>query len=278
MVRLVGPAALAVATTTASASEPPTRSRVLVVTGGAAAMGRAYLDHFATLPGWRGVGVTRSRALESSPHAFVAGVDLLDADVTSRSLQRLASHGADELVLVHAVGSFAFEADGHPRCDDDCDGIDDTVYHSNVTTFVNAARALLELARSSCCRLTLCAFGSVADRYRVRQWQSYTRSKDLLRAFIRNTTAHAPGSVRGVFVNVSTTDTGNERVLRPFADARHWLTPSEVAMASAPYLTRWRDGWVELDVVNTDHRISPEDHYAEERVLARWYREMGIAR
>ncbi|WP_394841515.1 SDR family oxidoreductase [Pendulispora brunnea] len=271
MVRLDGPGA-------SPASEPALRSHVLVVTGAAAAMGRAYLDHFASLPGWRGVGVTRRRPPSASPHAFLDGVDLLDADVTSRSLQHLAPTAADELVLVHAVGAFAFEADGAPKHDADCDGIDDTVYHSNVTTFVNIATALLELARSSCCRLTLCAFGSVADKYRVRQWQSYTRSKDLLRGFIRRVSALMPGSVRGVIVNVSTTDTGNERTLRPYADARYWLTPSDVVTASAPYLTHWHDGWVELDVVNTDHAISPEEHYAEERVLARWYREMGIPR
>ncbi|WP_394830817.1 hypothetical protein LVJ94_30340 [Pendulispora rubella] len=272
MVRLDGPGPAS------TNSDPGIRSRVLVVTGAAAAMGRAYLDHFATLPGWHGVGVTRRRPPSASPHAFLVGVDLLDADATSRSLQNLAPAAADELVLVHAVGAFAFEADGAPKHDADCDGIDDTVYHSNVTTFVNIATALLELARSSCCRLTLCAFGSVADKYRVRQWQSYTRSKDLLRNFIRGIIGREGGNVRGVIVNVSTTDTGNERTLRPYADARYWLTPSEVVTASAPYLMRWRDGWVELDVVNTDHAIAPEEHYAEDRVLARWYREMGISR
>lgn len=247
------------------------------MTGANGALGRAYLE------GLREsdedcVGVSRSTVAQPVPDVrYIEGVDLLsplDTECMVRSLDAIER----DIALVHPVGKFKFEWRDSVE-DAGGDVIDHEVYRSNVETFQNIAEPLLWLTAVSrtATQITLCGFGSVSDVHDVPYWHSYSTAKNALRSYIRERIAGHRRSVRGLFVNVSTVDTGNENLLRPYADKRYWLKPMEVVRASLAALLGKEEGWREISVICRKPDVDPTTHYDPDVVLERWKREMGIS-
>jgi hypothetical protein len=82
------------------------------------------------------------------------------------------------------------------------------------------------------------------------------------------------GYLRSLFVNVSTTDTGNENLLRPCADKTYWLKPEEIVQITAPLLLHPAANWNEVDIYKKSPWFRPEI-YDPSAVLERWMKQMG---
>lgn len=249
--------------------------RLCIVTGANGALGRAYLEGLRE-SGEECIGVSRSTVVQPvSGVRYIEGVDLLSPLDTECMVQTIGSLERD-IALVHPVGKFTFEW-GDSLAGASGEKIDPEVYRSNVETFQNIAEPLLRLtaALRTEMQITLCGFGSVSDTHDVPYWYSYSAAKNALRTYIRGKIAEHGGAVRGLFVNVSTVDTGNENLLRPYADKRYWLKPLEVVRASLSALLGKEEGWREISVICRKSDVDPHTHYNPDVVLERWKREMG---
>lgn len=266
------------------------RRRLVVVTGANGAIGRAYLGKLCSAPGTSCIAVSRDEAgvrMNNVDDLYIS--NLMDEQETQGAMDGISLENVDEVIFLHPVGKFKFEEDG-PENDDDLDGIDDEVLSSNLDTFVFAADPLIRKVHEQSLQgrevsLVLCAFGSVSDRENPPLWQSYSESKNRLRALMQDAESlNARLRISTVFINVSTVDTGNENILRPNVteeEKLYWLNPEDVVDRSMPTIEQTlqevtagsHERWHEIDIVehNPEHG---EGYYSKEKALPRWQRAM----
>lgn len=242
--------------------------RLVIVSGASGALGVEYLRHYSQ-------DSTCVGLFRSDPPELLKNVQYHRADLSDRQAIRELLHSITllgpftDVVLVHPVGKFKWEEAG-PQNDQDGDGIDDEIYHSNVVTFENLSIPLLQLQQSQGWNLILLAFGSLSDRENVPFWQSYTKAKNRLRRLMKEI-----GSVeRRVFckfVNLPTVSTGNENRTRPHADQTFWMSPKEVVEATIDIVEDRSRPFQEED----RFRVSPlfwVGYYADHKAIYRnWY-------
>jgi len=243
-----------------------------IVTGANGALGKAYLEQFATLPNVRSVGITRERKNEIPGVEYRHGVDLLEAHTVREAIYSLGCEYARRILLIHPVGKFKFEETPPQE-------IDPEVLLSNMDTMVNSVQTIMHRLREA--TLTVCCFGSVSDKYDVPFWRSYTSAKNEVRSSLRTLSSLFPGKatsrkVRSIMVNVSTTATGNENLLRPNADTSYWLQPKKIVEQSLPLLmAETGGGYQEIDVIEEKPGFDPAEYYGNpDRILEKWTREM----
>ena len=142
------------------------------------------------------------------------------------------------------------------------------VYRSNFITFKNITEELTEKINFQKTELTLIAFGSISDEYEVPFWSAYSKSKIDLKKYIRKSLT---SRVRGVFINVSSTEKDDERI---YADKTYWLSCNEVSEKSMPSILNKEPNWQELDIF----KINPDyynDYFNDhDYIKEKWLKDM----
>ena len=131
-------------------------------------------------------------------------------------------------------------------------------------------------------KLTLCVLDSLCDRTRTSEgvedvpfWRSFAHAKRELRNRLEHTVLEN-ATVGAVSINVSTINTESERDLRPNADWRFWLTPSEVVEASWQVMLFGTKPWYDVDVYKINPGFDVGRYYFNlPEMWARWKHEMG---
>lgn len=241
-----------------------------LIAGASRGIGKAFYDHYRqekvkTL----GISLSGSPGLEKH--------DLLDENATYRLVKDLDLQGVDSIVYLHSVGIDKFEPDGKPCIDHDGDGIDDEVYASNVTTFLNLAEPLIDKVKGTSTQLTIVNIGSVSDIFKVPYWQSFSRAKNKVRQFAR--TLHH-GSIKSVMLNVSSTlDDEGRTYGRKCADTTYWQTARELCEKSHGLIELVKDQdapYVEADFFKPDPKFRPDYFTDLPRLYKSWQRDMGF--
>ena len=260
--------------------------RLVIVTGASGAVGNSFIKHFLQEERTNCVAVSRSPMKTEALHLQA---DLLDRESVQTEITKLDLTNIDDVILIHGVGKFKYESE----CEISALGtteaeIDDEIFSSNYHTFVNIAEPLIkklnqEHNQGLQTTLALCAFGSITDKYKIPFWRSYTYAKDSLREYIKEL-ARSPewrGLIRGRFINVSTTDTGNENKLRPYATAeekKYWLKPETIVTKSIAYLENSTPLWQEIDVYEPLPGFKPHEYYTNyQKIKTKWQRQTGIS-
>jgi NADP-dependent 3-hydroxy acid dehydrogenase YdfG len=252
-------------------------SKLVIISGASGAVGRDFLEEFSKLKEFDIVAIARRNFETKADNFNLIELDLLDSKKVMESIETLPFSKYKEIVFVHSVGMFKYEPDGNPSIDHDNDGIDDDVYRTNVETFLNVARPLYQALKNSNNKLKLSFYGvgSVSDKHQVKFWQSYTKSKDILRSIIYNLIQENPESVKGMMFNVSTVDTEKENELRPNAEKTYWLSGKEIAIASVPFILHEEPGtWKQLDIYKNSPLFESGYYKNLLAVKLRWEEQM----
>ncbi len=247
---------------------------LVIVSGSTGDLGRAYLEYYSKQSDTVCYGLTRREEKHPVSGVTYLSSNLEDAVATKEQIQKISLDGTTDVLLIHPVGKFKFEANGIPEIDKEQDGIDDEVYRSNVDTFHHVVRPLLEQRKKhNFIPLTLVAFGSLSDPYTVPWWGSYTRSKLILREEMRTISRIEP-RIKSLFVNLSSVKTKNEQKTRPSADIRYWLSPEQIVTRTIPLLETCPLPYQEADLFNPfpDYHISYYTEY--DKLREKWIREM----
>lgn len=259
------------------------KKHLVLVSGASGALGKVYVSRFARLPSTEVIGITRKvlEPIAEQPYQNIGylTLDLEDGHACEEKLSVLSLECICEVLFIHPVGKFKFE-ECKPAKDEDADGIDEEVMRSNYDTFVNGITPVVRKIaeeQDKGITLTMCGFGSISDKYNIPFWRSYTQSKNRLRKYMRNIVLDkdTEGCFRALFINVSTTHTDNESVLRPHADRTYWLTPEEIADRSVSYLLNPVGRWQEIEIYKKAPWFTPGYYTNLPLVLERWKREMG---
>lgn len=247
---------------------------VVIISGATGSLGKEYLKYYSKKPGVVCYGLTRRE--EKSPIKGVRYLmsNLEDSVATREQIKKINLDKVADVLLIHPVGKFKFESEGIPEVDEIKDGIDDEVFKSNVDTLHNIVRPLIEQRKIyGAFPLKIVAFGSLSDHYHVPWWNSYTKSKLILRQEMRELSKKIP-SVKSVFINLCSVKTSNESKTRPYADTKYWLITREVVAKSVQTITNTQRPYLEIDLFNP----SPEyhrDYYRNfDELRNKWLREM----
>jgi NADP-dependent 3-hydroxy acid dehydrogenase YdfG len=181
----------------------------------------------------------------------------------------------DNIVYIHLPGEFRFEDENHPIIDNDNDGLDDSIYHSNVTTFENITPALYRLVKNTNL-LKIVAIGSTADLYNVPYWNSFTVAKNKLRALHRKFFGDHENNnkVSSVFINVSTTDGEQLAGERPYIDKTYVLQPTEIVSQSLEWILLQSVLCIEINILKSNPEWLDDDYFKLHNIKARWYHDM----
>ncbi len=261
-------------------------SKLVIVTGASGAVGKSFVDHFLKEDDTRCIAVSRSPMDTKAIHCQA---DLLDRSSVEEHIAQLDLTNIDDVILIHGVGKFKYESE----CEVASLGatgeeVDDEIFSSNYHTFVNIAEPLTEKLnqvheKGYKTTLALCGFGSITDRYKIPFWRSYTYAKDSLREYIKNMAKSEEwrGLIRGRFINVSTTDTGNENKLRPYAteeEKKYWLKPKTVVDNAIESLESLTPLWQEIDIYEPLPGFNPQEYYNNHQTIkTKWQRQTGIS-
>lgn len=262
------------------------KTRLAIVTGASGTVGACYVKHFVQQENTKCVALSRSKLETSEVMQFK--VDLLDEKGTREAIEQLDISEVSDLILVHGVGKFKYEyLESLPHLNSDHHKIDNEVFSSNYHTFLNVVNPLVEKLNEEHQRgrkttLALCGFGSISDKYKIPFWRSYTYAKDTLREYIKDLakSKNWQGLIRGRFINVSTTDTGNENKLRPnvkVEEKQYWLKPEKIVAQSLPVIESLKPLWQEIDVYEILPGFNPEEYYNDyQTIKEKWERQMGL--
>lgn len=250
------------------------KQKLVIISGTTGDLGRAYLDYYSKQSDIICYGLTRREEKYPIRGVTYCNSNLEDVITTREEIQKISMEGVIEILLIHPVGKFKFETKGLPEVDKIKEGIDDEVFTSNVDTFHNIVKPLIEQrGKYSIVPIKLVAFGSLSDSYNVPWWGSYSKSKLILRQEMRELSRMEP-QVESLFVNLSSVKTSNESKTRPSADTKYWLRPEEVVSRSVPVIENMQHSYQEIDLFNP----SPEYHvsyYKEYNQLReKWLKEM----
>jgi NAD(P)-dependent dehydrogenase (short-subunit alcohol dehydrogenase family) len=255
------------------------KKTLVIVSGANGTLGRLYLQRFGSMDGFSCIGIVRQLDAARPFSGIGIQVDLLDQAQTAREIQNINLLEIKDIIFVHAVGKFKFEENGRPDLDRNHDGIDDEIYSSNVETFSNVVNPLLaRLQREASDRnsipISVCAFGSVSDKYEVPFWRSFSKAKNILKGILGEMVESSGGFVRGTFINVSSVNTYNENTLRPNADTSGWLQPEDVVEQSLPFILDYSVSWKEIDIFKSVPGFGPHYYRDLKRILKKWKKEM----
>ncbi|MEI7563951.1 MAG: hypothetical protein WCJ39_10390 [bacterium] len=243
---------------------------LVIIAGASRGLSKTYFDYYSLQPNTQCIGISRTNTFR-----HLVSLDLLQSDKAFVFVKELNLSGIDRVIYIHGVGIDKFEPHGVPFIDIDGDGIDDEVYQSNVVTFLHLAEPLIARVTSLHIPLTICNIGSLGDIYNVPFWQSFTKSKNMLRKYMKSNTLPL---VKSLFFNVSSTlDETGEKYGRPFADTTYWLDARDLVHRSVSYLDAFdlQTGHMELDFFNPCPWYS-KDYFTNLPVLYQiWQRDMG---
>lgn len=239
--------------------------KLVLIPGVTGKMGKSFSQKFKELKGYEVIGIT-SNSKKKSKSIIVS--NLLNKKEVKDLVKNIKSSSYDEILLIHSIGPFLFEEKGKPVKDENKDGIDDKIYNLNFITFKNIAEELLKIENKKKILLTFVAFGSISDRYNVPWWQSYSKSKIILKEFMRNLVNK---NVRGIFINVGSTEKKGER---PFANKKYWLNCKEVVTKSLRPILDKNIYWQEIDLFKPNPNYCKDFFKKHEELKKRWLYEM----
>ncbi|GEM_PF-740900 len=244
--------------------------KLVLISGASGGIGREYFQYYATQKNTRCYGIGRRK----SNNARHIQLDLSNKDSAETFIRDIDLKEISDVVYLHGVGLDKFEEDGIPHIDEDKDGIDDEVYQSNVQTFLNVANPLIEKSKTLQKPVHIVNIGSISDVFIVPLWQSFSKSKNLIRQYMKTKSNLL---VNSIFLNVSSVDMDHEKYGRPFADTKYWLKPNELCQRSLPILNQRYPhiNYVEVDIFNPSPDYT-EDYFTNiPKLLAKWKHDMG---
>ncbi|MFA6073025.1 MAG: SDR family NAD(P)-dependent oxidoreductase [Candidatus Woesearchaeota archaeon] len=245
---------------------------LVIISGASRGIGKAFLNHYSQQPNTNCIGLTRSK----NTNQQYAQLDLLQTNKVKEFVNHLNLTDVDKVIYMHSIGIDKFEPNGKPHIDTDNDGIDDEVYSSNVTAFKNLAEPLMDRIYSKRLPLTIINIGSLSDMFEVPFWQSFSKSKNQVRQYMK---ANSNEKIKGVMLNVSSTlDEEGRKYGRPFADTTYWQKAEDLVSKSVKFIDGHEPGvgYIEADFFNPSPFYRPDYFTNHARLYKIWQKDMGF--
>jgi len=246
--------------------------KMVIVSGATRGIGKTFANYYSSQKNTEVIGIGRS----NKPNLMQ--LDLLDETKVNYFVNKLNLKQLKEIIYMHAVGIDKFEPNAKPQFDLDGDGIDDEVYESNVTAFFNLAEPLVEKVKQIKIPITICNIGSISDIYEVPFWQSFSKSKNIVRKYLKSIRLK---NVKGITFNIgSTLDEENRKYGRINADTTYWQTVQELIpkfMGSIERMKSINSNYAEFDFYKHNPTFKQDYFTNLPKLFALWKKDMNFA-
>jgi len=246
------------------------KNKLIIISGASRGIGKSFLDKYKKQNKFNTIiGLNRTG---SSGYK----IDLTNKNETKKFIEKINVNEVSRIIYIHAIGIDKFEPEGKPQKDSNNNGIDDEIYQSNVTTFLNLAKPLIKKISKENIQTTICNIGSISDIYNVPYWQSFTKSKNIVRQFSKSIKEQ---NINSVILNTSSTlDEKLNTFGRINANIDYWQTSKELVNKSFELLDKsylLKTKYLEADFIkeNPDFR---EDYFTNlQKLYKHWQKELG---
>lgn len=252
---------------------------LLIINGITGALGNALLAQYSREANWVIYGLSRrgasltdlAPAKQSLPlkHLIASlGPNIADKASCMQFAHAINTLNVEQVVYIHAVGSYLFEIDSQGMFfvdqDTNGDGIDDRVMELTYYAFRHMVEALL----SREIKLKAVLFGGIADKYQPTAHHSWWSTMNKTKEYLREKAASSPLGV--LLLNLSSVLCAHELATRPYvfsctdAQPQFWLTPTEVAQQVSQELNVLQIGsLIERDFYRPQPGFNASDYYSD---------------
>ncbi len=237
--------------------------KLVIIPGITGRMGQEYFLKFKKSKEYEVVGLSTKKSREK----YIYSCNLENKKDIGFFLKKVRLENYKEIIVIHCVGKFKFEGEKSLKELRSKNYLDKEIYNSNFITFKNLAEGLLKIKKENQ-KVVFCAFGSISDRYTIPWWISYSKSKNILRKYMRDIVG---GNIRCVFVNVSSTEKEEER---PFADKTFWLSCKEVVEKSFTSIINRKLIFQEIDIIKINPNYSKTYYTNYKKIKKIWMHDL----
>lgn len=222
------------------------------------------MDNFTTLPN----------------HHMIVGLDLCHTASINKFISKIPEQRYESISYFHLVGEFKTEITDRYEVlvqnDMDGDGIDDAVYGLVAKAYQDMVYALMERIVDTKITLKIASFGSLADVHDIPCFQSFRKSREIVKAFSKEISQNYSDASFYLF-NTSTILSADEMLERPFifstnVDPTYWITPSELVEKALSFMGS-SSGIIERDIYLANPQFS-DDYFDPTVTLKRRVQEL----
>lgn len=222
------------------------------------------MDNFSTLPN----------------HHMIVGVDLCHTASINEFISKIPVQHYESISYFHLVGEFKTEIterfEVEIQNDGDKDGIDDSVYKLVAKAHKDMVYGLMERVVNTDIPLKVASFGSLADVHDIPCFQSFRKSREIVKAFSAEIARKHPTTSFYLF-NTSTILSADEMLERPFifstnVDPTYWITPSELVEKALSFMGS-SNGILERDIYLANPQFA-DDYFDPTVTLRRRVQEL----
>lgn len=251
-------------------------NKIIIVSGITGSIGqevaRKYISQKNTIVygiSRRGVDISNIEKLPE--HHLIVKVNLTDSNSIKDFLKKISFTNVSSVEYFHLVGEFKTEINSNLEInvanDFDNDGIDDEVYNLVAKSYTEIVEILSEKTNNLNKELKVVSFGSLADIYNIPVFQSFKKSRDIVKNFSKKI-QETFQNVNFYLFNTSTIFAVDEMIERPFifstkVNPEFWITPKELTDKMFTFM-EFEKGVFETDIYITNPNFS--DNYFDAEI------------
>ena len=231
--------------------------KLVVIAGVTGSIGQEILRHYLVDNSTVVYGVSRKGFLMDQfglfpAHNMIINVDLHNTEDIKRFVSKIPAKEFKEISYYHVVGEFKTEINKDLEVivenDQDGDGINDQVFSLVARAYMTMVTELGIVADKNNSKFNVVSFGSLADKYHIPCFQSFSKSREIVKNFSKKLSK----SINVYLFETSTLLAADELLERPFifttdVSPVYWITPLELVTKALGFIALEK-GFVEKDI------------------------------
>jgi NADP-dependent 3-hydroxy acid dehydrogenase YdfG len=261
------------------------KKRLVIIAGVTGSIGQEVLRHYLVDKNTIVYGISRKGVsvdgFNTLPlHNLVVNTDLRSIESIKNFVSKIADKEFKEVTYYHVVGEFKTEInqslDVVVENDQDKDGINDSVFSLVAQAYITMTTELNNISLKNNTRLDIVSFGSLVDKYNIPCFQSFTKSRGIVKRFSQSL-QKSNKNLNIYLFETSTLLAADELIERPFIFATdvspvYWITPFELVTKALGFIALEK-GFVEKDIYLANPNFS-EDYFDPQITYKRRIKEL----
>jgi NADP-dependent 3-hydroxy acid dehydrogenase YdfG len=258
--------------------------KIIIIAGVTGSMGQEFLRKYLLVSDTLIYGISRKGAHVSDfsflpDHHMIINVDLTNKTEIESFVEKIPKQEYESISYFHLVGEFKTELTSEGKVvveHSDVDGIDKTVRVLVADAYKHMVSAIISSSLCTIEKINIVSFGSLADPHKLGCFQSFWKSRNLVKEFSLNIREKHQNSNFYLF-NTSTLCAADEMLERPFIFAtpvnpQFWITPHDLVQRVSEYID-FEKGFVEHDIY-VSNPLFNKDYFTEQKTHIRRVREL----
>lgn len=257
------------------------KKHLVIVAGAPGEIGTAFCKKIITSK-MDCIAIFRQHTIRlHSQHLKEVRCDLENLDNIKKSFKNIDFTAYSKIIYLHTIGVDKFDPRGYPKIKP-MKTIDPQVYKTNVNSFKYLLRYCVSVLseinkdKKTKVKFRVAIIAGVADKYTPFVIESFCEAKFIIRQYIQSYINLYPKWISGLSINISSTITKSALRVRPHANTKYWLTPTQVVEKSFKTLTSKFNDYKEFDIIKSSPHFV-KDYYINDALLyKKWSQETGM--